>query len=213
MWCVYEHISPSNKVYVGITSRNPLKRWKGGSGYVRKDNHQPLFANAIIKYGWDNIVHRIVASELTFKEASDMEKFLIRKYKSEERSYNITDGGEGALGTHHTDATKDKLRKLRLGTKTPQQFINKAIENRIANYKYIIIATDGKCIYKFKTRNEAAKALGINNASNISGALAGKQCLVNGYIFLHWDKSIPIDKDYIFHLYNVKVNNRYKNDK
>lgn len=82
MWCVYEHISPSNKVYVGITSKNPLRRWKGGKGYVRNDNHQPLFANAIIKYGWDNFKHNIVASELTFEEACNMEISLIRKYKS-----------------------------------------------------------------------------------------------------------------------------------
>lgn len=26
-WIVYEHISPSGKVYVGITSQNPKVRW------------------------------------------------------------------------------------------------------------------------------------------------------------------------------------------
>lgn len=26
-WCVYRHISPSNKVYIGITSRKPELRW------------------------------------------------------------------------------------------------------------------------------------------------------------------------------------------
>ena len=32
-WTVYIHISPSNKYYVGITSREPELRWKNGKGY------------------------------------------------------------------------------------------------------------------------------------------------------------------------------------
>lgn len=35
-WVVYEHISPSGKVYVGITNRDVNLRWrKGGKGYLR----------------------------------------------------------------------------------------------------------------------------------------------------------------------------------
>ena len=30
MYCVYKHTSPSNKVYIGITSNNPLKRCANG---------------------------------------------------------------------------------------------------------------------------------------------------------------------------------------
>lgn len=212
MWCVYEHISPSNKVYVGITSRNPIDRWRGGYGYVRKDNHQPLFANAIIKYGWDNFKHIIIKSELTYEEASKMEIKLIRKYKDEDRSYNITDGGEGTLGTHHSESTRAKLRAIRTGTTIPECYRKKAINNRISNYNYIVVATDGESVVQFQTRNAAAKALGISNANNISSALAGKQCLVNGYIFIHWDKSMPIDEEYILELYSEKVKSRYKHD-
>lgn len=209
MWCVYEHISPSNKVYVGITSKNPLRRWKGGKGYVRNDNHQPLFANAIIKYGWDNFKHNIVASELTFEEACNMEISLIRKYKSQKRSYNITDGGEGSLGTKHSEATKRKLSILRKGKKCTKEHSQKAVNNRIENYKYIVVATNGKDVLSFRTRNEAAVALGIKNSCNISASLAGKQCLVNGYTFIHWDKELPIDYDYIINLHNLKLKRRY----
>ena len=31
-WIVYGHISPSGKVYVGITSQNPKVRWQNGNG-------------------------------------------------------------------------------------------------------------------------------------------------------------------------------------
>lgn len=33
MYCVYKHTGPTGKVYIGITKRNPQKRWNSGRGY------------------------------------------------------------------------------------------------------------------------------------------------------------------------------------
>ena len=33
MYSVYMHITPSNKVYIGITSKAPEERWMNGRGY------------------------------------------------------------------------------------------------------------------------------------------------------------------------------------
>ena len=44
-YIVYRHISPSGKMYVGITKRRPQERWGYGGGY----NKQPKFFNAIKK--------------------------------------------------------------------------------------------------------------------------------------------------------------------
>ena len=99
-WSVYIHITPSNKYYVGITSKEPCKRWRNGFGYYS----QKYFYNAIQKYGWDNIYHEIVASNLTKEEANNFEKLLIQKLKSNNREfgYNITIGGDGVAGVKHT---------------------------------------------------------------------------------------------------------------
>lgn len=32
-YCVYKHVLPNNKIYIGITKQNPLLRWKNGHGY------------------------------------------------------------------------------------------------------------------------------------------------------------------------------------
>lgn len=64
-WCVYVHTAPSHKVYVGITSQNPIKRWNNGLGY----NRQIYFYRAILKYGWDNIKHEIIVSGISGEEA------------------------------------------------------------------------------------------------------------------------------------------------
>ena len=62
-YTVYKHTSPSGKVYIGITSIDPAKRWK--QGY----SHNKHFSMAIKKYGWENIKSEIIASGLTKKRS------------------------------------------------------------------------------------------------------------------------------------------------
>lgn len=64
-YCIYRHTSPSGKVYIGITSKNPNIRWQNGTGYVKCT----LFHKAILKYGWDAIKHEILFCNLS-KEKS-----------------------------------------------------------------------------------------------------------------------------------------------
>lgn len=120
-YTVYIHISPSNKYYVGITSKKPEHRWWNGKGY--KSNK--YFYNAIQKYGWDNFEHEIIAEHLTEQEAKNFEITLISKLKSTNRKYgyNITLGGESNNGNVVSEETRRKLsdslkgKKTRLGIK------------------------------------------------------------------------------------------------
>lgn len=107
MWTVYKHTSPSNKVYIGITSKTCQERWANGNRY--KGNS--IFSKSIKKYGWENISHEILYEGLTKKEAIEKEKELIKYYKELGLSYNITDGGEGQNGNHPSDEIKNKISK------------------------------------------------------------------------------------------------------
>lgn len=112
MWSVYMHTSPSGKVYIGITSKDPIKRWSNRWGYLNKKNGkyiQSLFANAILKYGWDNIKHEVLYINLSKEEACNKEIELIKKYKEKGLSYNLTDGGEGYLGYKASIETREKI--------------------------------------------------------------------------------------------------------
>lgn len=121
MWSVYRHTSPSGKVYIGITKRKPEYRWNNGKGYLdtEKDGKykQPIFANAIIKYGWDNIKHEILLREQPEKAAKYAEQYLIRFYKMLGISYNVTDGGDGTLGVH-TKRSVEYVEKMRQRVKS-----------------------------------------------------------------------------------------------
>ena len=110
LYTVYKHTSPSGKVYIGITSKKPEYRWNHGRGY--KEIDQPVFYRAIKKYGWDNITHEILYSGLQEKDAKNLEISLIKQYKSLGLSYNITDGGEGTNGFHHSLESRHKMSEI-----------------------------------------------------------------------------------------------------
>lgn len=139
-YCVYKHTSPSNKVYIGITSQKPEYRWRNGNGY----KYHLYFYNAIQKYGWDNFKHEVLFEGLTKEEAEQKEIELIKKYKSnlKEYGYNIDNGGNSngkhsnvtrkkikenhfdisgenhpMYGKHHSEETKQKISKSRIGQK------------------------------------------------------------------------------------------------
>ena len=116
-WCVYIHTNLiNNKVYIGITSRKPEKRWgKNGSEYTSK-NH-PAFGRAIEKYGWNNFSHNILFEGLSKQDACQKEIELIAEYKSNctryknpSFGYNMSDGGNiGSSGYIWSDESKKKL--------------------------------------------------------------------------------------------------------
>lgn len=100
---VYIHMNKINgKIYVGRTKQTPEKRYGiNGSNYLKQDKYsgeylQPLFANAINKYRWDNFEHEVIASNLTEEESRNFEKLLIDVLRSNEKEfgYNMTEGGE-----------------------------------------------------------------------------------------------------------------------
>lgn len=96
IWCVYKHTTPSGKVYIGITSQKPERRWRNGHGY----GNCVAFWNAIQKYGWDNIKHEILENNLSNEDACEKEKLYIEQYQSTnpKYGYNITSGGSGCPG-------------------------------------------------------------------------------------------------------------------
>ena len=115
-YTVYMHIAPNGKKYIGITCKNVANRWgKDGNGY--KGNL--YFWRAINKYGWDNVIHQIVATELTAKEAKKREIDLIasNETRDPEYGYNLTDGGDGTCGYRHSEETKKKIGDMSRGNK------------------------------------------------------------------------------------------------
>ena len=119
-FCVYKHTTPSNKVYIGITSKSPKERWVNGYGY----HHNKHFTSAIEKYGWENIKHEVLYENLTKEEAEAKEIQLISEYHSNDRryGYNVQRGGSvSRLGLKHSDETKRKISLKGKGRKISEE--------------------------------------------------------------------------------------------
>lgn len=74
-YTVYKHVTPSNKVYIGITSQSINRRWRNGKGYSTNKH----FYRAILKYGWDNIQHIVLFTNLDVNKAKQIEISLIQE--------------------------------------------------------------------------------------------------------------------------------------
>lgn len=133
---VYKHTSPSGKCYVGITSQAPECRW-GNDGCKYLEIHKngklkhPYFAQAILKYGWDNIKHELLHENLSKEEACKLEQKYIAEYKSQSLSYNITDGGEGICGFQFSEEQREKLRESHKGKKQSSETVAKRVAKNI----------------------------------------------------------------------------------
>lgn len=110
LYCVYMHTNKlNNKKYIGITCRSVEVRWNNGKGY-KLNRH---FWSAIQKYGWDNFIHEILASDLSKEEAQKLEVELISVYNTTDENfgYNVSIGGEGGA-RYSTEEEKLAARKI-----------------------------------------------------------------------------------------------------
>lgn len=129
MYTVYMHIFPNNKKYIGVSREKLEKRFGlNGNGYRSK-----LMKEKIQKYGWNNIEHKILKTNLSYEKAIKYEKYYIEKYKSNNINYGYNKNKGGGFNksmksyihittpnrqkwynslknTHRTEEDKNKVR-------------------------------------------------------------------------------------------------------
>lgn len=177
-WTVYMHITPSGKRYIGITSVPPEQRWQGGlSGYKGQ-----VFENAIKKYGWENIEHVILYSNITKEEASKREQELISKYRTTESKYGYNVSSGGISDKSFSEYTKQQMSINHAdfsGSKNPRA------------RKVICLETNEI----FETITDASKKYNINRTC-ISDCCTGKHKTCKGLHFQYFDNGKPLkDRD------------------
>lgn len=174
-----------------MTCQKINRRWRyNGSGYKGQ-----MIYNAIQKYGWENIKHKILYEHLTKDEAEQKEIELISRYKSNKikYGYNIDNGGnhQGKM----SEETKRKLSKIFLGRKISEEAHKKQIKN-IPKKSVYQFDKCGRKINQYISSREASRLTGIS-CSSIVKCCNKKENFktVGGYIWSYENK-INID-DYI----------------
>lgn len=185
-YSVYKLTFPNGKIYIGSTGTKPEKRWSKGCGYLHKkengEYHQPRIANAILEFGWDNIIHEILFNNLTKMDAEKKEIELIIKYKSNDErfGYNISNG-------MHSEETKRKISKSMMGDRNPNYGMHISEEQKIKiskslnDKKKMIRCIETDMLYE--SIAQAAKETGVNR-SKISDVCNGRRKTTGGY---HWE--------------------------
>lgn len=116
-YIVYMHKFPNEKKYIGITCQEPYKRWLHGKGYPNNE----YMTNAILKYGWDNIEHIILYTNLTKEEAEQKEIELIDLFKTNNRKYGYNIQSGGCSNGKHSKETRIKIALGNKGKKHTEQ--------------------------------------------------------------------------------------------
>lgn len=198
-YIVYEHVFPNRKRYIGITSTDVNSRWKNGNGY----RHNSMMTRAIKKYGWSNIEHNVLYTNLTKEDAENTEIGLIRKYKSNdpEFGYNISNGGN-SVGSH-SERTKRQLSisqkglhrspatEFKKGRKSPMR--GKRVSQEIRDIYAIVnkkhhgkkvkqYTLSGEFVREWDCLMDVQREMGLAN-SNISAVCLGKRKSLGGYIW------------------------------
>ena len=126
---IYRATNPINgKCYIGQSMKGLRARKGEHIRCVKRGDYPTIyFYNSLKKYGWEKFQWDILCSCYSKEVLDIMETFYIIVYKSHmsENGYNMSWGGEGWYGCHHTQETKDKLSLLRKGKKiTPEHIEN-----------------------------------------------------------------------------------------
>lgn len=168
---VYKFTTPSNKIYIGVTRQDVERRWRKGRAY--KTNSYLTYA--INKYGWDNITKEVLFNNLSYDEASQREKELIKLYKSDQREfgYNIDYGGI-ANSREVSNETRKKLSDINIG-------VNKGFKSPVAKkvFQYDI---QGNFIKTWYSISDAMRSTGVKA---IDRCCSGRYTTAGGYIWLY----------------------------
>jgi group I intron endonuclease len=185
-YCVYKHTNKTNgKIYIGITSQKPKRRWDNGRGYC-KNQH---FWRAINKYGWDGFNHEVLYSGLSENQAKVLEVSLIAYYDSTNRNkgYNNSPGGDLA-----SEESRRKRSEALKGEKnpmygkccrenmTPEQIAdyNRKLSENHADFR----GENGPMYGKHHTEEAKEKISKANKGAN-NGQAKSVICITTGYYF------------------------------
>jgi group I intron endonuclease len=132
MGCIYKITNIINdKSYIGLSINTAENRWKRHlyDTLNKKDNF--AVHHAIRKYGEMNFKIEIICKCNKIESLRILEIYYIKKFKSNDRKYgyNMTIGGEGAMGRKCSKETRKKISESQKGKKLTEEHKRKLSES------------------------------------------------------------------------------------
>ena len=178
MYTVYQHRNLKNgKSYIGMTSREPKRRWENGlSGYR---NNQQMY-NDIKNSDWDkDWEHNIIGQFEDKQEALNVEEMFIWLFDSINEGYNTS-----AYSSHsckHSEESKKKISEANTGKHLLEEHRRKISQSMGVN-GILQFSKDGELIAEYSSIHEAERNTGCNSC-NICNCCKGRLKTCGGYIW------------------------------
>jgi len=108
---IYKAITPSGKIYVGMTSKIFTDRISGHVYTAIKENKQYPFSRSIRKYGIENIKWYIIDYANSIENMVELERYWIKKLNTYENKngLNLTPGGDGVLSYEYSKEQRKEM--------------------------------------------------------------------------------------------------------
>lgn len=207
----------NGKIYIGQTIQTVEARFNDHCRN-RKNKNSGIDA-AIKKYGKENFSIETICEAKTLEELNKLEKYYIKFYNStnSEIGYNLCEGGNNTKGYHHTEESKKKMSKSRMGIfageknpfygkkhtletrqrlreiKTGRKLTDewkKHLSETSPMKRKVICITTGE---KFNSIVEAANKYNLKS-THISAICRGRRNQTKGYKFMY-DNTVPSLED------------------
>ena len=126
----------NNKIYIGLTKRNPQYRWKE---HLRGSHNIHLLRAENI-YGLDKFSFEILDTANTPQELLNKERYWISRLDATNHDigYNISSGGCGPNGIKWSNESRQKVSQDRLGSK----WFHKDGKHKLVRKEFIHLYTD-----------------------------------------------------------------------
>ena len=176
-YTVYQHKNLKNgKSYIGMTSREPKKRWNNGLGYKDNSKMWSDIQNSDWNKDWE---HNILGKFEDKQEALNVEEMFIRLFDSINEGYNTS-----AYSSHsckHSEESKRKISEARIGITLSEEHKKKISQSMGVN-GILQFSKDGELIAEYPSLVEAERNTGCNRG-NICNCCKGRLKTCGGFIW------------------------------
>ena len=190
----------NGKIYVGQHKADKFDCTYFGSGKI--------LLKAIEKYGISNFVCEVIEWCKTQSITNSRERYWIKYYNSTDRQfgYNITEGGEGWKGGHHTEESKQKISVSKSGKHPNRDYTQITSETKAK------ISATLKEYYKTHKNSKYGTHLSDETKAKLREANLGKtysQEVRDKHKRQAWNKGVPMTEEAKEHLRQVNLGKVY----
>ena len=193
----------NGKIYIGQHKANLFDTTYYGSG--------KYLLNAIKHYGIKNFKCELIEWCETQSITNSKERYWINYYQSRNRNigYNITEGGEGWKGGHHSKQSKLKISKSKTGVSPNREYIT-------TDETKLKISDTLKEYYKSHNNPRKGATLSENTKQKLRNANLGKKLSAETKAKMKgrqaWNKGIQMSEEAKQHLREINLGKKYNNE-